>query len=128
MPLGLSVNEFPIIKAKTAAYQVLTSDHGVFFTNEGAGGSVTFTLPPVTSPTLPPGWNCRFYVAADQSIVVASSGSLDNIYAFNDAAADSVAFSTSAEKVGNCLEVLWTGTGWASIVSLAAETVTPTIA
>ena len=36
---------FNAISAKTTAYTVLTADNGTLFTNRGASGSVTFTLP-----------------------------------------------------------------------------------
>src|SRR5262245_16521047 len=120
MPLGLSQAEFIPVEAKTASYAMTGRDHGKLFTNEGASGSVTFTLPPVTSPTLPPGWYCRVFVAADQTVTVVSAGSLDNLYAFNDVAADSIAFSTSSEKVGSGILLIWTGTGWCPFVSLGA--------
>jgi hypothetical protein len=47
---------------------------------------------------------------------------------FNDPTADSIAFSTSSEKVGAMIEVIGDGTGWLTLVHLGAETQTPTIA
>lgn len=114
------------ISAKTAAYTLTPDDNGKIFTNRGAGGAVTFTLPPTAD--IPTGFNVRFFVVADQNVTVASNGSADNIVAFNDAAADSIAFSTGSEKIGSGIEVVWDGAGWLAFVMLGAETATPTVA
>lgn len=53
------------VVAKTAAYTVTVQDTGKTFTNEGAGGSVTFTLP---SPKI--GLRFRFLQKAAQNIVI----------------------------------------------------------
>lgn len=119
---------FVTIEAKTADYQVKTEDIGKILTNRGASGAVTFTLPAVTSPTLPAGWWVEFFVVAGQNVTIASSGSLDNLVAFNDATADSIAFSTATELIGNGVRVVWDGTSWLVFVALGAETATPTIA
>lgn len=114
------------VVAKTANYTVLLEDHGTFFTTEGAGGAVTFTLPATAS--LPTGWYADFFVAADQNMTV-TAGTADTGVAFNDIAADSVAFSTASEKVGNCIRVIkLTGTLVGYVVQLGAETATPTVA
>jgi hypothetical protein len=83
--------------AKTADYTILQSDHGTLFHNTGAMGAVAFTLPAVGDAG---GFECGFWVTADQSVTVASAGSNDNIVFFNDAAADSLAISTMSEKIG----------------------------
>ena len=56
--------------AKTAAYTVLLAENGRAFSNAGAGGSVTFTLP--TDSTVPVGWWADFFVEAAQSLVLAA--------------------------------------------------------
>ena len=38
-----------VVLAKTSAFTVLPEHEGALFTNRGAGGSVTFTMPTVTS-------------------------------------------------------------------------------
>jgi hypothetical protein len=115
------------IAAKTAAYTLTPDDNGKVFTNRGAAGSVTFTLPPTAD--IPIGFNARFFnVVIDQNLVVASHGSADNIVAFNDPTADSIAFSTASERAGSGVEMVWDGTGWLAFVSLGAETATPTVA
>lgn len=111
------------VVAKTANYTVTTADADTLFTNRGAAGSVTFTLPATASK----GLRFGFFVVADQNVVVAS-GTADTMVVFNDAAADSIAFSTASEKIGAMIEVIGDGTGWLTLVHLGAETQTPTIA
>jgi hypothetical protein len=122
----LSDNLYRNISAKTAAYQILPGDIGKLFTNAGATAAVTLTLPPVADLSV--GWWCRFYVAADQSLTIASSGSADNIAAFNDLTADSIAFSTSGEKIGAGGELVWDGTQWLAFLNLGSDAQTPTVA
>lgn len=122
----LSKNLYQEISAKTASYQILPEDIGKTFTNRGASGAVTLTLPVVTDLT--PGWWCRFYIVADQTLTIASQGSNDNIAAFNDAAADSIAFSTSGEKIGAGGELVWDGTSWLAFLNLGNDAQSPTVA
>lgn len=108
---------------KTADYTVLASDRGTMFTNTGAVGAVNFTL-----PTLAPGLKYGFRVVADQSVTVTSAAG-DDIVAFNDASADSVAFSTGGAKVGGVFIVQSNaaGTKWyVDVRSAGANTVTVT--
>lgn len=125
MTSGLFSSGRPVVAAKTAAYTVTALDEGKIFTNRGASGSVTFTLPVTTN--LPVGWACRFIGVADQNLVVASNGSADNITTFNDATADSITFSTAGELIGSAVEVVWDGTSWLAFLMIN-ETATPTIA
>lgn len=81
-------------RSKTADYTVVAADNFTLFDNVGAGGAVTFTLPALAN-----GYLFGFRVQADQTITVASNEG-DNMVAFNDASADSVAFSTGGSKVG----------------------------
>lgn len=113
------------IAAKTASYAIKKLDLGTIFTNTGASGSVTFTLPLTTG--LETGWWCRFFVTANQAVVIASYGSSDDIAAFNDAAADSITIDTSAESIGFGCELVWDGTNWLAFVN-QGETQTITIA
>ena len=94
---GLAPSLYCEISAKTAAYAMVPEDIGKLFTNRGASGAVTLTLPPTAD--IPDGWWCEVFVAANQSVTVAAP-TTDTMVAFNDAAADSVAFSTSGEKIG----------------------------
>jgi hypothetical protein len=98
---------FRSIQAKTADYTVKAYESGTLFTTRGAAGAVNFTLPTTASLGLYYG----FYNVADQSMLVAS-GTADKVVAFNDQTADSVAFSTSSEKIGGSFVVVADGTGW----------------
>jgi len=121
-------NLFPWVDivAKTADYTVTEADNNTLFTNRGAAGAVIFTLP----TTAKKGLRYGFHVIADQSVTVAS-GTADTMISFNDAAADSVAFSTASEKIGGRFVVEGDGTGWmvtASAFGLGATAQTVTTA
>jgi hypothetical protein len=116
-------NGWALIVAKTADYTVLSTDNDTWFTNQGASGAVNFTLPTVFR-----GGRFKFSVEANQTVTVtAASGKL---VAFNNAAATSIAFSTSSEKIGAMVEIYANAdaTKWLAQVSLGSETQTPTIA
>lgn len=89
---------------KTANYTVVANDNYTLFGNVGATGAVTFTL-----PVLANGYLFGFRVEADQNVTIASNEG-DNMIAFNDASADSVAFSTAGERIGG-LVVVYTNPG-----------------
>lgn len=98
------------VQAKTASYQILPTDRsGTIFTNRGAAGAVTFTLPGPT--TVPAGTYYEFVGIADQNITVAAP-TADTLVALNDAAADSVAMSTAAQKIGAHAKAICDGTAW----------------
>lgn len=108
-------------QTKTAAYTVVANDNYTLFDNVGAGAAITFTL-----PVLAAGYFFGFRVQADQNVTVASNEG-DNMVAFNDASADSVAFSTGGELIGGMLVVFTNpaGTKWiVQNVSAGANTVT----
>lgn len=86
-------------QTKTSNYTVVANDNFSMFDNVGATGAVTFTLPALAN-----GYCFGFRAQADQNILVASNEG-DNMVAFNDASADSVAFSTSGEKIGGVFRV-----------------------
>lgn len=86
-------------QTKTADYTVVANDNFTLFTNTGASGAITYTL-----PTLANGYFFGFSVVADQTITVASAAG-DDMVVFNDASADSVAFGTSGEKIGGLFAV-----------------------
>jgi len=120
-------NIYRTVEAKTASYACVPGDLGKILTNRGAGGAITITLPPVTSPTLPHGWWVDVFAVAGQNLTVASAGSNDNIVTFNDAAADSVSFETASEIIGGSARFIWDGTGWLCQL-FVNETQTPVIA
>lgn len=97
------------VQAKTSNYTVLAADAGTLFTTTGASGAVTFTLPAIAAGLGP----FEFLNTVDQNMTVASAEG-DNIVTLNDNAADSLAFSTSSQKVGGHLRVYAdnAGTKW----------------
>jgi len=102
----------PIIKAKTAAYTVTAAESGVIFTNRGATVAITFTLPAVTGLAI--GTDYTFYGVSATGFTVASNGSLDNIVALNDTAADSITCTTTSLIIGATVRVIWDGVRWLS--------------
>ena len=71
------------------------------FTNDGATGSITFTLPTPNQQML----GSRFYFmgVVDQSIVV-QPPVVDTAIVLNDLAADSLAMSTAGQKIGGVIQ------------------------
>lgn len=96
------------VVAKTASYTVTLDDAGTLFTNRGAGGAVTFTLPAAARAA---GIEYMFVAVAGQNLIV-SDGGVDSLVAFNDAAADSVAYQTASEIIGGGFHVISDGTSW----------------
>lgn len=88
------------------SYTLLATNSGKFYTTRGATDAVTFTLPTVAA-----GLNYKFGVLADQNMIIASNEG-DNMVLPNDAAGDSVAYSTAGEKIGGTCEVICDGTSW----------------
>jgi hypothetical protein len=93
------------VEAKTASYTVVPTDIGKLFTNRGAAGSITFTLP--LSSTELSGWWCEFATVAAQAIVIASNA-VDTLIVHADATADTV---TTAATIGQHFKVICDGTG-----------------
>ncbi len=117
---GIGGGGAPRTVAKTTDYTVTAADNGTLFTTQGAAGAVVFTL-----PTLAAGLRFQFASeAAGAMTVTAASGKL---VAFNNAAATSLAASTSSEIIGMVIEVIANAdaTKWLSLVHLGKETQTP---
>lgn len=103
------------ISAQTGNYAVLlptilaTGDpSGTIFTNRGAAGAVTFTLPAVTLAMA--GLFYDFVGVANQTFTVA--GTAGQVVTFNNAAATSVACSTAGAKIGNHIHAYCDGVSW----------------
>ena len=86
------------VLVKATDYTVTAADNNVTFSTRGASGAVIFTL-----PTLARGLRYRFFNEADQNMTITSVVA-DTIVGPNDLALDSVAFSTSGDKIGACAE------------------------
>jgi hypothetical protein len=121
---GLGALAAPVIEAKTAAYTVLPEDIGKIFTNRGASGSVTYTLPQLNR--IQSGWNARFFVAAGQTIIVAAPA--NKLTTFNNATATSISFAQAGELIGNYVEIVYDGTTYLCLMGLTAEAVTISVA
>lgn len=100
---------------------VVAADNGKLFI---ATAAAVFTL-----PTKAVGLAFEFLQTADADTSIVSAGSADDIIAFGDATADSVAFSTSSEKIGSRarFECVYVGANLRWIVSnLGGTTMTVT--
>jgi len=110
------------VVALTASTTLTNDDMGKVVTNRGASGSVTITLPTPSADNA--GGMVEVRVVADQTVIVNCSTN-DKIVIFNDAAADSVAWQTSSEKIGGGGCFVSDGTNWFFAASNAgANTVT----
>lgn len=99
-----------VVTAKTGNYTLDASfDCGGTFTNRGAGGSVTFTLP--TAAQITSGWYADFFCVAAQTVIVAA-GTVDTMIVFGDATADSISWATGGQIIGSGCRVVYDGTGW----------------
>lgn len=120
----------PVVTAKAASYTInpQADKPGTIFTNYGATGAVTFTLPAPTSAVN--GFVYDFLGVVDQDILVAAA-TVDTLVALNDVAADSLAASTVGQKIGAYLRAICVQTGattykWAAVT--LANGVTGTVA
>lgn len=95
-----------VLVAPTAAG--LGDPSGTVFTNRGAVGATTFTLPAVTQAMA--GMFYDFLGFANQSITVI--GPAGATVTFNNAAATSVAMSTAGGKIGGHIRAVCDGTNW----------------
>lgn len=105
--------------SKGGDYTVQAGDNGKLFTNGDCTAAMTFTL-----PSLGVGYLFGFLVTANQNVTIACAEG-DKIVTFNDAAADSLAFSTSSEKLGGYVELFTNaaGTKW-YVKKLCSNTIT----
>lgn len=103
---------------KTANYTVTLADSGTIFTNSGDDGAITYTLPTVIQK----GWFAIFINMVDQDMTV-TNGTADDMIAFNDIAADGVAFSTASNQIGQAFLVFCNGTNYVGL-ALTSGTLT----
>ena len=88
------------VVAKTSAYTVTAADRDTIFTNQGASAAVAFTL-----PTIAKGLKYLFYSEDNDGLsIVAATG--DTLVCHNDAAADSIALSTTGRNIGGAMMVV----------------------
>lgn len=96
---------FQKVEVKTTDYSVAASDANKLLIANKSGSSFTFTLPPVATSK---GCTFLFMQMQDQNLVI--SAPADTMVAKNNAAADSVTFSTGSEKIGAGAMVICDGT------------------
>lgn len=113
----------PRYVTKTASYTVLARETGTWFLTTGATAAVTFTLPAISDGP----YIFHFVAVADVGMVVASAAA-DTLLTFNDAAADSVAFSTASEIMGSLVIAGCDGTTVFAITPIVSDLQTVTVA
>lgn len=101
--------KYPVILDKTASFTLdpTTVRCGTMFTNRGAGGAVTMTLPNLNA-TPRGNWDgywVEFQGVADQNISVAAAAG--KAVCLNNAAATSLTASTAGQKIGALIKAVW---------------------
>ena len=94
--------------ARTANYtvgSVATDTFGTIFTNRGAAGAVTFTLPAPTAGAY------YFFAGVVAQTLTISAGSAIAV-TVNNAAATSIAFSTASQQIGSFAVAVADGSSW----------------
>lgn len=102
--------KYPRIVPKTASFTLdpTTTRCGTIFTNRGAGGAVTMTLPQLTNAQAGStwdGWWVEFQAEVDQNIAVACTAG--KAVTDGNAAATSLTASTASHKIGAVIRAVW---------------------
>lgn len=109
---GLAVGMVRAPVALTGDLYAKPSDCGQLFTNKGTAALVTVYLPPIAD--VPAGWWIEVFSADNDGIKVqAPSGKL---VTYNNAAATSVAVSTTGTNIGAYIKVVFDGALYLAIV------------
>lgn len=98
------------VTPKTASYTIKLNQpdrSGLGYTNRGAAGAVTFTLP-TPNPAIAGVWYF-FDVQADQSLIVSCTGKL---VTSGNALADNVSFEVTGAKIGGRIIAVCDGISW----------------
>jgi hypothetical protein len=116
--------EIPLtISAHTGTtYTFAAGDWGAVHTNRGNSGNIAYTLPDPT--TIKAGTYLYVYCIAAGTVTVSCN---EGIVTLNNAAADSIAWSTASEIIGNGGKFLCDGTSWLFHNYIAAEAATTTV-
>lgn len=105
--------------ARTANYTVgstATDTFGTIFTNRGAAGAVTFTLPAPTAGAY------YFFASVVAQTLTITAGSAIAV-TINNAAATSIAFSTASQQIGSFAVAIADGSNWL-LINLTNNTAT----
>lgn len=113
-----------IFETKTASFTTTKADSGKIFLVVGATANVAVTLPAIADGP----FHFRIINLSDINLTV-SSATADTLYTYNAPGdADSVAFSTSSEKIGGEVEVFCDGTIVAALARISSSYQNVTIA
>jgi hypothetical protein len=110
------------VRVVTADTAVVAADSGTLFVCYGGSANINFTLPAMLE-----GLEFGFYNAQDYTMTITSSPA-DKMIAFNEADADSIAFSTAGELIGAAVDVVGTAAGLALTFIHTQELQTQTVA
>lgn len=101
--------KYPKTVAKTANFTLdpTTTRCGTLFTNRGATGAVTMTLPNLSGAAggTWDGYWVEFQGEADQTFTV--SAAANKAICFNNLTATSLAASTAGQKIGAAIRAIW---------------------
>lgn len=111
------------VSLTATTYTLKASQSGAFVHNAAMTAACTLTLPAISDGP----FYFKIVQGAGYGITV-TAATADTIITFNDAAADSVVFSTSSELIGGHYEVFCDGTYLFVLPILASEAQTVTIA
>jgi hypothetical protein len=111
------------MEAKTADYTCTVNDSGTIFHTTGATAAVNFTLPAIGDGP----FHFTFIAGADVDLTVTAE-TADTMVTYNDLAADSIAFSTSSEKIGGAVDVFCDGVTLFALARVGSIYQTTTIA
>lgn len=101
------------------ANTTLNSTHlNGFVTNRGAAGAVVLTLPDAATV----GDWVAYRGVADQNVTI-KTATADTLIALNDAAADSLAFSTANSKIGTAADFVYDGSAWHAVPIYGTATI-----
>lgn len=106
----------PVMEVKTASFTATAADSGKIFMIVGATATVTVTLPAIADGP----FMFKIIHLSDVDLVVAAAA-VDTLATYNDLAADSISFATSAEKIGGAVEVFCDGTTLAALARIASS-------
>lgn len=122
--------KYPRLLAKIANFTIdpTVTKIGTLFTNKGATGAVTFTLPQLSGAAggTWDGYWLEFIGEADQTITVACTAG--KAICFNNAAATSLAMSTGGQKIGGRIKAIWNAASAKWFLSGTTVGVTYTVA
>ena len=104
--VATAIPQRPVVNVAANA-TVGASHYGSLVTNRGATGAVVVTLP----DGAPTGAGFDYVGVADQDITFATE-TADTLITLDDAAADSLAFSTASNKIGARARFDYDGTAW----------------